>query len=190
MDLLDPSIPGSYANYQNDIDEKRFPHYRQELSTDPVLWNRYEPPPWAFDLNWSEFRYADATDTSKLNAIITSDDPGLYLFYIRPDKPVLNFPRFALYVGISNERESKRPLRERLKDYLPEKITRKKKRKQIDRMIRLYYGVLWVAYAHSNQPSKQLEKLEESLHGFIYPLYNRRDFPVAVKNQQKAFGKI
>lgn len=190
QDLLDPTIPGSYANYQNDPDEKRFPHYRATFCTDPVLWKRHEPPPWAFSLSWAEFKYTDATDSKKLDALISSTDPGLYVFYIRPEKVINQFPRFALYVGISNEGNSNRPLRTRLKDYLPERIAAKKKRKQIDRMVRLYYGVLWVAYTLSNRPSAELEKLEQALHGFFYPVYDRRDFPVDIKDQQKAFGTI
>lgn len=129
FDLLDPSTPGSYANYQNDSDEKRWPHYRAEFCTDPVLWKRHEPPAWAFSMTWAEFKYADATNSAKLNQLITSNDPGLYVFYIKPHQLIHHFPQFALYVGISNEGDSQRPLRDRLKDYLPEKITVKKKRK-------------------------------------------------------------
>ena len=32
--------------------------------------------------------------------------------------------------------------------------------------------------------------LEEKLTGFIYPRYARRDYPIDIKNQQKAFGKV
>jgi hypothetical protein len=57
-------------------------------------------------------------------------------------------------------------------------------------MLILYYGVIWVAYALTDRPSNELEALEEKLHGFIYPRYDRRDFPIDIKTQQKRFGEI
>jgi hypothetical protein len=190
FDLLDASIPAKFEQWQSYHDEERWPHYRETFSTDPVLWKRHEPPTWAFSLSWAEFRYASVKGTGHLDELIGSDSPGLYIFYVRPDSTIFHFPRFALYVGISNEGDSGRPLRQRLKDYLPERISQKKKREQIDRMLRLYYGALWVAYTLSDRPSTELELLEQKLHGFIYPPYDRRDFPVDIKTQQKRFGEI
>jgi len=190
IDLLDAPIPEGFAEWQKTPDEVRWPHYEQGFRTDPVLWSRHKPPTWSESLTWSEFRYSEIKDNAALDQIVDSDLPGIYIFYVRPDRPFVKFPQFALYVGIANERESKRPLRERLKDYLPARIAKKRKRRNIDRMLRLYYGVLWVTFSLTDKPSKELAALEENLHGFIYPPYGRRDFPVDIKNQQKAFGKI
>jgi len=190
FDILDAMIPDAFAAWQAYPDAVRFKSYREEFSTDPVLWTRHKPPAWAFSLQWDEFRYADISSPSALDAIITSKDPGLYIFYIRPEALINGFPNFALYIGISNESGSNRPLRDRLKDYLPGKISVLAKRTQIDCMIRRYYGVLRVAYSLISRSSADLEALEQKLHGFIYPRYDRRDWPVDIKTQQKAFGII
>ncbi len=190
LDILDAHIPDAFTAWQSYPDAVRFKSYREEFCTDPVLWQRHQPPQWAFDLKWEEFRYADISTPAVLDRVIKSKDPGLYIFYIRPEMLLSGFPTFALYVGISNESGSSRPLRERLKDYLPGRISGLAKRTQIDSMIRRYYGVLRVAYSLINRSSADLEALEETLHGFIYPRYDRRDWPVDIKTQQKAFGLI
>lgn len=190
IDILDASIPDEFQKWQSYPDPVRFKHYREELMTDPVHWKRHQPPDWAFTTSWSEFRYADIATPTHLDQVIGSDLPGLYIFYIRPERVFLKFPQLALYVGISNERDSQRPLKERLKDYLPARIEAKRKRANVDRMLRSYYGVLWVTYCLSDKPSSDLEALEEKLHGFLHPRYARRDFPVDIKTQQKAFGDI
>lgn len=190
LDILDASIPDEFNKWQGYSDEVRFKHYQETMRTDPTHWKRHCPDDWAFDLPWAEFRYADVKDGANLKQIITSKLPGIYIFYVRPERALYHFPQFALYVGISNERDSKRPLRNRLTDYLPASIAKKKRREHIDRMLKLYYGVLWVAYAVTDRPSNELETLEKKLHGFIYPRYDRRDFPVDIKTQQKRFGEI
>lgn len=157
---------------------------------DPVMWERYEPPTWAYALSWSEFKYEAIARAAQLDREIKSDLPGLYIFYIRPTNPLNGFPKLPLYIGISNERDSRRPLRDRLKDYLPARVATKKKRQNIDRMLRQYYGVLWVTYCLIDKASVDLSALETKLHGFMHPTVGRRDFPVEVKTQQKAFGKI
>jgi hypothetical protein len=189
LDILDASIPDEFNKWQGYPDEVRFAHYREEICTDPTHWKRHQPADWAYNLPWAEFRYADVKDGTNLKAIITSEQPGIYIFYIRPEKILYQFPQLALYVGISNEGDSKRPLRDRLKDYLPASVANKKRREHIDRMLKLYYGVIWVAYALTDRASTDLEALEEKLHGFIYPRYDRRDFPVDIKTQQKRFGE-
>ncbi len=188
IDILDASIPDEFQLLQSYPDAHRFKYYREEVMTDPVYWKRHQPPGWAFEMTWTEFRYADVSTAAQLDAVITSDLPGLYIFYIRPDRVFVSFPQLAMYVGISNERNSQRPLRERLKDYLPARIENKKKRENIDRMLRSYYGVLWVTYCLTNKPSSDLEALEETLHGFLDPRVGSRDYPVDIKTQQKAFG--
>lgn len=190
VDILDASIPDDFNRWLSYPDEVRWPHYRKKFCTDPKLWVRHQPPVWAASLAWAEFRYKDVSDGAHLDRIIASDLPGLYIFYVRPENILYSFPQFALYVGISNESDSGRPLRKRLRDYLPDVIKNKKKRENIDRMLRLYYGVLWVAYALSDRPSADLETLETKLHGFIHPPYDRRDFPVDIKTQHKRFGEI
>ncbi len=190
FDLLDAAIPEEYSEWLGRSDELRFLPYRRTFLTDPVYWTRHKPEDWVFQLEWREFRYQDANSPQDVDQLIQSDEPGLYIFYVRPDTFLYHFPRFAFYIGISNERGSNRPLRERLKDYLPSRVKSKKKRDNIDQMLQMYYGVLWVAYAIASHPSQELMEVETKLHGFIYPCYARRDYPADIKTQQKRFGVI
>lgn len=190
LDIIDAAIPSDFRRWQARKDEIRFLPYRKSFLTDPVYWVRHKPRDWAFALNWSEFRYSDITTPADIDSRIQSDEPGLYIFYVRPDELMFRFPQFALYVGISNERGSNRPLRERLKDYLPTRIAGKLKRDNIDQMVQMYYGVLWIAYSLTSRSSNELVDLETKLHGFIYPCYARRDYPDDIRTQQRRFGVI
>jgi hypothetical protein len=190
FDLFDAPLGDAYGYFQDLLPEARFPNYHQRFCTDPQIWEQFEPPSWVFNLSWREYRYADFQLREDLNQFIPEDDPGIYIFYARPNRLLYGFPKFALYVGISNERNSHRPLRERLKDYVPGALSTIKKRTNIHRMLQLYYEQIWVAFALSSASSSQLEEIEMLLHGFIYPCFGRRDFPAAVKKVQQAFGGI
>ena len=189
FDLLDAAIPtpDEYERWQNYPDDARFPAYRKHFLTDPVFWGRHQPNDWAFELTWNEYRYADVASPAEMDARIWSDEPGVYIFYVRPTRIVYRFPQFAFYIGISNERGTNRPLRERLKDYLPTQVAAKLKRDNIDQMLQMYYGVLWVAYALAARPSYELLELEKKLHGFVYPCYSRRDFPDDIQTLRRRF---
>lgn len=188
LDLFDAPLGDAYDYYQALPDAVRFPSYRQEFSVDPQKWAQHEPPEWVFAVNWREYRYADIQHREDLNSIIPEDEPGIYVFYARPNRLVHRFPQFAFYVGISNEGGSQRPLRERLKEYVPTSLNAIKKRKNVHRMLQLYYGQIWVAFALTSTPSPELEQVEKRLHGFIHPCFGRRDFPPDIKQQQQAFG--
>jgi hypothetical protein len=190
FDLFDAPLGDAFTRWQDLPDEMRFANYRRQFSVDPQNWSRYCPPDWAFDLQWQEYRYADVQTGEQLDGLIGGDAPGLYVFYARPDRLVHRFPQFAFYVGISNERGSMRPLRHRLKDYLPTALSKIRKRRNIHRMLQLYYGCLWVAFAVTDDHAADLEGLEERLHGYIHPCFPRRDFPAEIKAQQQAFGVI
>ena len=189
VDIIDASIPlpDEFDRWRKYPDAVRFKAYMRSFSTDPVLWHRHTPDEWAFDLTWNEYRYAEVISPAQVDTTIGSDDPGLYMFYVRPERTLCSFPRFPFYVGISNERNSNRSLRDRLKDYLPTHITQRLKRDNIDQMLQMYYGVLWVAYALAPRPGAELAELEKKLHGFVYPCYNRRDFPGDILTQRRRF---
>jgi len=188
FDLFDAPLGEAFEYCQRQPDEVRFAMYRREFSVDPQNWRRHGPPTWAFGLRWQEFRYADVQSAGDLDRLIGKDHPGVYVFYARPKKLIYQFPQFAFYIGISNEHGSKRPLRERLKDYLPTALAKIRKRKNIHRMLQFYYESLWVAFALTDEHATDLESLEKALHGYIHPCFARRDFPPEVKTQQKAFG--
>ena len=190
FDLFDASLGDSFTYWQGLPDDVRFSSYRRVFSVDPINWSRHLPPNWALRLDWHEYRYSKVQERSDLRHLIHSTLPGIYIFYVRPERLIGRFPQFALYVGISNERDSQRPLRERLGDYLPERLSAIKKRKNIHQMLQLYYRHVWVSYAVTPATSADLEALEDQLHGYIHPCFGRRDFPVEVKTQQQAWGQI
>ena len=190
FDLVDAPLGDSYKHIQSLPDEYRAPNYRQVFSVDPSNWRKHAPPPWISSLTWREYQYSKVRSPGALNKIIPQRQPGIYIFYARPDYLVHQFPRFAFYVGVSNERGSGRPLRERLKEYLPTALASIRKRENVHRMLRLYYDQIWVAFALSERTPRELRVAEVKLHGFVHPCYGRRDFPADVKRQQKAFGAI
>ncbi len=188
--LGDMPLGAAYDIYQSLPIELRFPAYRQEFSIDPTNWVQHQPPDWVFALTWREYRYADIQQRDDLQSIIPENEPGIYIFYARPDRLVHRFPQFAFYVGISNEHGSQRPLRERLKEYVPSALSAIRKRQNVHRMLQLYYQQIWVAFALTSLPSEELEQVEEQLHGFVHPCFGRRDFPADIKHQQQAHGAI
>jgi hypothetical protein len=190
FDPFDAALGADYGKYQALPAEVRFKFYRLEFLIDPQNWAQYEPPDWVFALNWREYRYADIQQREDLYSVIPEDEPGIYVFYARPDRVVYRFPQFAFYVGISNERGSQRPLRERLKEYVPTALPAIRKRKNVHRMLQMYYGQIWVAFALTSVSSAKLRQVEAQLHGFVHPCFARRDFPLGIKQQQQAFGVI
>jgi hypothetical protein len=190
FDLLDAPLGDVYGYIQGLPDSVRISNYQQSFLIDPQKWEQHMPDDWVFGLNWREYRYADIQKSKDLKAIIPENDPGIYIFYTRANRLVYQFPRFAFYIGISNEHNSQRPLRERLKDYLPTAISAIRKRENIHRMLQFYYQYIWVAFALTSVSSTELSNVEERLHGFIYPCFCRRDFPTDIKKQQQAFGGI
>jgi hypothetical protein len=190
FDLFDAPLVDAYGYFHALPAEVRFLPYRREFSIDPKNWAQHRPPDWVFSLKWREYRYADIQQREDLQSVIPENKPGIYIFYTRPDQLVHRFPQFAFYVGISNERNTGRPLRERLKEYVPAALPAIRKRKNVHRMLQMYYGHIWVAFALTSVSSAKLRKVEEQLHGFVHPCFARRDFPPGIKHQQQAFGAI
>ena len=131
---------------------------------------------------------AKVSKRKDLEQIISSTLPGIYIFYVRPERLIGRFPQFALYIGISNERNSQRPLRDRLGDYLPSNLSTIQKRKNVHRMLQIYYNSLWVTYATTSAVSSDLEALEEAVHGYIHPCFGRRDFSNRDKRPTEGMG--
>jgi hypothetical protein len=186
-DPLDAALWEGYNYFQSLADAVRAPSYQHEFWIDPKHWQRHKPPGWVFRLKWKCYRYADVDTPSKLKSIITQDVPGIYIFSVRPELPVCKFPHFALYVGISNVRDSGRIIRERLEDYLPSRIASIKKRSNIHRMACLYYSYLWVYFAYVDRSSSILREVEMTLHGYLAPPVADEAYPVDMKKLKPAW---
>lgn len=187
FDPLDAPLWEAFSYYQTLPADVRAKLYQHVIWTDPKNWRKNNPPPWVHKLKWKVFRYADVDTSNKLEKIVSDTVPGIYIFSIYPDATITGFPVLALYVGISNENESGRALRERLKEYLPSRMSEIRKRKNIHKMLRLYFHHVWVYFAYVRKPSKMLRKAEQNLHGYLAPPAADRDYPVDMKPFKPAF---
>lgn len=182
LDLLDADLRSGYERYQSYPFEDRHKLFLHEIKIDPY---------WA-DLKFSEIIHIDWStpykyaETPNFEKIIDSDKIGIYLMYVRPQNMLLEMPRHVMYVGISGEAGSERPLRERLMDYYY--ISKIKLRRNIHKMLQMYYNHVYVQYALFDGNFQELEKLEVSLHEYFYPRFGKRDFEPETKNAQSAWN--
>lgn len=187
FDLLDAPLWDAYKQYQNLPDDVRAKLYQHTFWIDPKHWERHKPPLWVFNLEWHTYRYSEVDTVQKLKAVAKEDVPGIYLFSIRPDHLVGEFPCYALYIGISNVNNSGRFVWQRLADYLPDRMSQIKKRNHVHRMIAWYFGALWVHFAYVSKPSAALLNAEEALHGYIAPPVSPKAYPVDMKPGKSSF---
>jgi len=187
FDPLDAPLWEGYEYFQSLADVVRASSYQHVFWVDPKHWKRHKPPAWFYQLEWKTYRYSQIDSAAKLRAAATKKTPGIYIFSVRPEFPVTGFPNFALYVGISNRNDSRRPVRERLADYLPKRISAIRKRNNIHRMLCLYFADLWVHYAYVNKASVTIMQAEKKLHGYLAPPVADEAYPVDMKKLKPAF---
>jgi hypothetical protein len=132
-DLLDASYTTHVVDFLSLKDEYRYKNSEETFILDPNYWEKYYRIINATGcvFNWQEFKYDSRPDLDKL---IPSNDIGIYLFIIKPQNRINDFPKFVVYVGISGEDGSNRPLKDRLADYLNFNVI--KKRHKIHRLIK------------------------------------------------------
>lgn len=184
FDLLDANYTTHVVDYLSLKDELRYKNSEETFILDPNYWEKYyliiNQTGCVF--NWEEFKFDSRPN---LDTLIPSDDIGIYLFVIKPPNRINDLPKFVVYVGISGEDGSNRPLKERLNDYLNYNVI--KKRKKIHRILKKYYAEAYVSYTTVNVTWQVLEQIEEAMHGFFVPIANDRDFPVEIKSIKKSF---
>ena len=184
FDVLDKELTRDVGDFLKIDDEYRWDNASVTFHLDQSYWEQFyaKVNKYINKMNWVELKYSAHHD---LKTTIKSDDIGIYMFIIRPQNMILALPQFVMYVGISGEGDSKRPLRERLNDYF--NINNIKKRKKLHSMLKKYYQNTWIVYSLINKiTSAELEQLEEDFHGFFVPPANERDFPVKMKEIIKA----
>jgi hypothetical protein len=184
FDILDNYFKEEVNKHANLDDMDRWDTTMVPFHLDPTYWNLYYERVKHFTFTWKEFKYSDLPDLTKL---IPTDDIGIYMFIVRSSFLIYGLPQFLLYIGIAGEKESERPLRERLNDYF--NLNSIKKRNKFHRLIKRYYLNTYVAFSIIDKnivSSFQLEQLEKDLHGFFIPPANERDFPVEIKPIIKA----
>ena len=132
-------------------------------------------------LDWNSISYGDA----ELNKV-PADKRGVYAFAVCQRSDVLPPHGYILYIGIAG-RDSKRPLRERYKDYLNEKKVMKRAR--IARMIGTWHEVLRFFFApvDDNVSSEDLKILEQQLNTALLPPFSEGDLVAETKQKRRAF---
>lgn len=185
FDLLDAGLSERYDKYMAAPIEMRERFFTEGFWLETYNWDKYYTELSTTTFDWREFRYTDVTVDNPLENVITSDATGIYMFVIRSHNSIFGMPKFVLYVGISGENDSKRPLKERLKDYYY--IEKIKKRNGVLRLLQKYYKNVYVVYSLLNLSEIELRNIETSLLGFFYPKPNKDDFPVELRPLKKAF---
>ncbi len=184
FDLLDKELTRKAKSFLAMEDEYRWDSSEVPFHLDPSYWDEFYSKinVHLSKFNWSEFKYSKYQN---LNSVIATNDIGIYLFVVRPDNMILSLPQYVMYVGISGEKGSNRPLKDRLGDYF--NIGNIRKRKKLHSMLNKYYNNTWVVYTTINKiTSTELEQLEKDFHGFFIPPAAERDFPVKMKSIIKA----
>ena len=184
LDILDKELSAKANYYKSLAKEVRFRFLREEFLMDNYYWDKYHPLIDKHKLSWEEFKYSDINKPNSIDNIIKTTDIGVYMFIIRGKNLYLDMPKYVFYVGIAGEHGSARPLRDRLKDYF--RLETVKKRKKVHRMLNMYHPNVYVKYATTKMPYKDLEELEVNLHGYFYPICNERDFPIELKEEREA----
>ena len=185
LDILDSELRIGQREFQGLPDTHRFASAsRKSPRIDPQLSEKAFENYDSTKFNWSApIRFSDKPD---FNSIIQDDRIGIYLMYVQPTNTILEMPRFIMYVGISGEKGSGRPLKDRLQDYL--NISQLKKRTSIHQFIQMYYENVYVTYSLFDGNHEELEEVEQTLHEFFYPLYADREFKPRTKQIRKSWS--
>ena len=181
FDVLDKHLKAESGQIQSLDDEKRWDMLKIEFHLDSLYWNKYYSEISKHTFNWNEIKYAEHNN---MDSKITTDDIGIYLFVVKPDNMVLNMPQYVLYVGISGENDSGRPLKDRINDYF--NLGKIKKRNKLHRALKRFYNNVYIYFSTVSINSDELEKLEKDMHGFFIPPTGDRDYPIEIKKVIKA----
>jgi hypothetical protein len=185
LDVLDSYITEEHSDWLSPKFKIRKRNYTESLLLDPINWEKYYKEIESHGLVWNEFKYNQIKNLNDIDSIINDNKTGFYMFVIKPNNLIYDLPKNVLYIGMSGENNSERPLKDRIKDYYNlEKI---KKRNAVIRMIEKYYHNIYVAFSLIDKPTYVLKEIESSLIGFFYPIVNKDDFPGELKPDKKAF---
>ncbi len=192
IDMLDASIRVEYDTIMSRSESSRNRELRESFRLDRQNWDLFYQRfnnaivNNGITLNWNQFKYTDVfTNLNLIDSIITSNDTGIYMFIVQSQDELYNLSKYVMYVGISGENNSKRPLKIRLKDYF--RIEQVRKRSAVLRLLERYKENIHVAFFLANTTTQILKELEQALIGFFYPPANKDDFPIELQPSKKAF---
>ncbi len=185
LDVLDSYLHKEHIVWSTPEIKHRIRNYTEAMLLDSTSWDKYYNEILPYGLVWSEFRYNEIDSLNKIDEKLLESTTGFYMFILKPNNPIYDMPKNVLYVGMSGENNSCRPLKERLKDYFD--LTKIKKRGAVIRMLEKYYPNIYIAFTYCDEETTVLKKIETSLIGFFCPIVNKDDFPVELKSEKKAF---
>ncbi len=184
FDILDSELRRSYNKYLNYSYDDRYKLLTHEWRIDPYWSGTKFKEISRYNLSWSPpYKYSAQPN---IDSIISTSDTGIYIFFVRPPDVILDMPKYVIYVGISGERGSSRPLKERLNDYYY--ISKLRLRKGIHKALQLYYEEAYFSFAFYN--GADIETLETLLHEYFSPKWASRDYEPPTKAAKSAWGKI
>lgn len=186
VDILDNLAPDHDA-FMALSDENHFKICERKVRVSPKYWQANYPKISTYNFNWTEVKYTDLKTHLDANPA-SANGVGVYLFLVKPDDLVYQLPGFVYYVGIAGETTSRRHLKERLYEYLY--ISQLSKRDAVHLSLKHYYKNTYIIYSIVDIQPGELRELETALHGFYHPWAGKRDFPIEIKAQQKAWGEI
>jgi len=183
LDLLDAHFTEERREYEALKPLPKYAYSTEKFIINPWYWDKFYEEVKHITFAWQEVKYDSKPDVTK---VITSDEPGIYMFYIRPLHCILDLPKFVLYIGISGATDALNPLRKRLSNYFNQNAV--KKRDALHRLLGKYYNHTYVAFSLlPGFTSKEILDLEKNLIGFYYPIANKDDFPIEIEEPRKAF---
>ena len=185
LDILDASLRTDNNKYYSMSEEDRYALFtRKPVRIDPQKSDDIYPQINTANFTWSApIKYSSFPD---FKSLITSNQIGNYIMYVQPENTILGMPKYVLYVGISGENGSSRPLKERLNDYFY--ISGLKKRSNVHKLLQLYYKHVYIVYSLYNGSFSDLENDEKIFHEYYYPIYCDRDFSPETKKGRKAWN--
>lgn len=182
LDLLDADLRSHVSRYKSYPYNDRYKLFSHFIKVDPDWSDKKYSQITGF--NWSQpFRFADHPNFEQ---IINSNLIGIYVMYVRPANLLLDMPQHVMYVGISGEKGSARPLQDRLMDYFY--IEKIKLRENIHQFLQLYYEHVYIRYSLFSGSYQDLEELEKVLHEYFFPRFGKRDFEPETKAAQSAWN--
>ena len=175
---------GRYMEMPNDDHHKLS---MRSVCISPKYWRDNIDEMNQYDYDWIEVKYDELAGHLEREPE-TANGVGLYMFMIKPEQTFIGLPCFVFYVGIAGETSSRRSLQVRLKEYL--NLSSIKKRAAVHNTLRNYSPNTYVAYSKVNAQPADLRRLEAAFHGYYYPWAGKRDFPIDVKQSQRAWGGV
>lgn len=187
LDLIDADLRQGHDRYLGYPPQDRWQLYKRSIQADPTRWAEFDAYFSGQQLVWQEFRYGDAVAANDIETRIQSDSPGLYIFFIRPNTLISGFSRLPLYIGISGDRDSERPLKERLVEYF--RLSTVAKRNNVHQMLQMYYPHTWVSYTLLDWDTAQLKELETRLHEYLGIEFATQAYTPETKAARSAFPR-